>query len=451
MYKGQSDIIVAQATPPGKGGVGILRFSGKDLTQLADTFLKKTPRPRVAEYLPFYDLENEIIDIGLAIYFPSPNSFTGEDVLELQAHGGQVIMDMLIQVALKMKCRIAQPGEFSYRAFMNDKMDLTQAEAIADLIDSNTEAAARSALRSLKGDFSNEINHLLKELIQVRMYVESAIDFPEEEIDFLADEQLKSLLENVLSNIQRVFETAKQGYVLKDGMTVVIVGQPNAGKSSLLNNLAGHEAAIVTEIAGTTRDVLREQIQIDGMPLHIIDTAGLRENADIVESEGIKRAWQEIEKADHVLLMLDDSKGLTNDDLNILSQLPTSLEVTMVHNKIDLTANKAHKEVQENQCHIFVSAKENKGVDILKQHLKAVMGFKGETEGLFIARRRHLDALERSKNAVVAGFNQLKIHQAGELLAEDLRQAQNSLNEITGDFDNEDLLGEIFSSFCIGK
>ncbi|MDX1813072.1 MAG: tRNA uridine-5-carboxymethylaminomethyl(34) synthesis GTPase MnmE, partial [Gammaproteobacteria bacterium] len=388
---------------------------------------------------------------GLAIYFPGPNSFTGEDVLELHAHGGQVIMDLLIQNALKLHCRIAQPGEFSFRAFMNDKMDLAQAEAIADLIDSNTEAAARSAMRSLKGDFSQKINELLEELIHVRMYVESSIDFPEEEIDFLADEQLKHLMDNVLAHIKSVFETAKQGYVLKEGMTAVIVGQPNAGKSSLLNELAGHNAAIVTDIAGTTRDVLREQIQIDGMPLHIIDTAGLREDADVVEQEGIKRAWLEIEKADHVLLMLDDSQGFSNKDANILSQLPQNLEVTVVHNKIDLTDNKPRKELIENQAHIFVSAKQQAGIHLLKEHLKGVMGFKGETEGLFIARRRHLDALERARNSVESGYEQFKFHNAGELLAEDLRQAQKALNEITGEFDNEDLLGEIFSSFCIGK
>jgi len=445
------DIIVGQATPPGRGGVGILRISGKDLTPIADAFLKKTPKPRVAEYLPFHDIENEIIDIGLGIYFPGPHSFTGEDVLELHAHGGQVILDIILQNALKYGCRIAQPGEFSFRAFMNNKMDLAQAEAIADLIDSNTEAAARSAMRSLKGEFSRKVNDLLNELIHVRMYVESAIDFPEEEIDFLADEQLKTLLDNVTQHIRSLFETAKQGYVLKEGMTVVIAGQPNAGKSSLLNQLAGHEAAIVTDIAGTTRDVLREQIQIDGMPLHIIDTAGLRDNADVVEQEGIKRAWNEIEKADHVLLMLDDQLGFTQKEQDIIAQLPPSLEVTTIHNKIDLSGKSPGKELVENHMHIYLSAAKNLGLDLLKTHLKGVMGFKGETEGLFLARRRHIDALERARNSVENGYSQFMSHQAGELLAEDLRQAQQALNEITGEFDNEDLLGEIFSSFCIGK
>ena len=445
------DIIIAQATPPGRGGVGILRISGKDLTSIADAFLKKTPRPRVAEYLPFHDSENEIIDIGLAIYFPGPHSFTGEDVLELHAHGGQITLDIILQNALKYGCRIAQPGEYSYRAFMNNKLDLAQAEAIADLIDSNTEAAARSAMRSLKGEFSSNVNQLLDELIHVRMYVESAIDFPEEEIDFLADAHLKILLDNLIRRTHSLFDTAKQGYVLKEGMTVVIAGQPNAGKSSLLNQLAGHEAAIVTNIAGTTRDVLREQIQIDGMPLHIIDTAGLRENADLVEQEGIKRAWKEIEKADHVLLMLDDQQGFTSMEQEILSQLPQSLEVTMLHNKIDLTGKSPSKELRENQTHIFISASNNLGLDIVKKHLKEIMGFKGETEGLFIARRRHIDALERATISVEKGYEQFKVNQAGELLAEDLRQAQQALNEITGEFDNEDLLGEIFSSFCIGK
>ncbi len=451
MYQGQDDLIVAQATPPGKGGVGIVRISGKNLSVLTNAFLKKIPQPRFAEYQPFYNQDNEILDIGLALFFPGPHSFTGEDVLELHAHGGPVIIDLIIQNAIKLGCRIAQPGEFSFRAFMNDKIDLAQAEAIADLIDSNTEAAARSAMRSLKGDFSEKINGLVKNLIETRMYVESAIDFPEEEIDFLADTQLSNLLDNALLQIQSVFAIAQQGYVLKEGMTVVIVGQPNAGKSSLLNCLAGHEAAIVTAIAGTTRDVLKEQIQIDGMPLHIIDTAGLREDADVVEKEGIKRAWQEIEKADHVLLMLDETQGLTNKDKEILAQLPTSLAVTVVHNKIDLSHKSAVVEIIDDQTHIFLSAKNQLGIDLLTSHLKNIMGFKGDTEGLFIARRRHLNALKRAKTAVESGYEQFKRHQAGELLAEDLRHAQSALNEITGEFDNEDLLGEIFSSFCIGK
>jgi len=448
---GHTDIIVAQATPPGKGGVGIFRISGSSLENISKQLLNKLPSPRLAEYLPFLDEDLQTIDIGLAIYFPGPNSFTGEDVLELHGHGGQVIMDILLKRVISCGARLAEPGEFSYRAFMNDKMDLSQAEAIADLINSTTEAAARSAIRSLKGAFSDEIAKLLEELIHARMYVESAIDFPEEEIDFLADEALMKKLEDVLANIQRVFSTAKQGYVLNEGMSVVIVGQPNAGKSSLLNRLAGFDAAIVTDIAGTTRDVLKESIHIDGMPLHIIDTAGLRDNADVVEQEGIKRAWKEIESADHILLIIDDVKGYTEKDDVILSQFPDNLPLTIIHNKIDVENKSPLLKVKDNRSEIFLSAKNNLGMDLLLNHLKTVMGYQGESEGLFISRRRHLDALERAKNSVETGFEQIKIHQAGELLAEDLRQAQLALNEITGDFDNEDLLGEIFSSFCIGK
>ena len=447
----QSDIIVAQATPPGNGGVGILRVSGSDLQDISLKLLNKLPSPRLAEYLPFLDENRQTIDLGLAIYFPAPNSFTGEDVLELHGHGGQVIMDILLKRVLACGARLAEPGEFSYRAYMNDKMDLSQAEAIADLINSTTEAAARSAVRSLKGDFSEEISKLLEELIHARMYVESAIDFPEEEIDFLADAALMKKLEDVLANIQRVFKTAKQGYVLNEGMSVVIVGQPNAGKSSLLNRLAGFDAAIVTDIAGTTRDVLKESIHIDGMPLHIIDTAGLRDNADIVEQEGIKRAWKEIENADHILLIIDNVKGYDNKDDEILSQFPNQLPLTIIHNKIDVENKLPMVKKENNKTEIYLSAKNNIGMDLLLEHLKTSMGYQGESEGLFISRRRHLDALERAKNSVETGFDQIKNHKAGELLAEDLRQAQIALNEITGEFDNEDLLGEIFSSFCIGK
>jgi len=447
----QQDIIVAQATPPGKGGVGIVRISGSNLKLISQSLLNKTPAPRVAEYLQFYDDNQQVIDVGIAIYFPAPHSFTGEDVLELQGHGGQVIMDILLKRVLACGARIAEPGEFSLRAFMNDKMDLAQAEAISDLINASTEVAARSAMRSLKGEFSHKIQELLEDLIFVRMYVESAIDFPEEEIDFLQDEILIQRLTKLKNSIEQVFKTARQGYVLNEGMSVVIVGQPNAGKSSLLNRLAGHDAAIVTDIAGTTRDVLKERIHIEGMPLHIIDTAGMRENADIVEQEGIKRAWKEIENADHILLIIDDSQGMTENDQKILDDLPQNLPLTIIHNKIDINKKSPHISTEENCTEIYLSAKQNFGIDLLVEHLKQCMGYEGDSDGLFIARRRHLDALERAKNAVNSGFTQFMQHQAGELLSEDLRIAQFALNEITGEFDNEDLLGEIFSSFCIGK
>ncbi len=451
MLKGQKDIIAAQATPPGNAGVGIVRLSGENLLSVSEALLNKTPKPRVAEYLPFYDHKNEVIDMGLAIYFPAPNSFTGEDVLELHGHGGQVIMDILLKRTVECGARLAEPGEFSYRAFMNDKIDLAQAEAISDLISASTEEAARSAIRSLKGDFSEQVNALLKKLIHTRMYVESAIDFPEEEIDFLADGELDQLMKNLIVSLEKIFSVAKQGCVLNEGMTVVIAGQPNAGKSSLLNKLAGYDAAIVTDIAGTTRDVLKESISIDGMPLHIIDTAGLREDANTVEKEGIKRAWKEIESADHIILVVDHSKGMTQKDQKILNQLPEQLPVTIVFNKIDIDNVDAKLNATENKSEVYLSAKNDLGLDLLLTHLKQVMGYQGNSDGLFIARHRHLDALERARNFVETGYQQFKHQAAGELLAEDLRQAQLALNEITGQFDNEDLLGKIFSSFCIGK
>jgi len=448
----QNDIIVAQATPPGKGGVGIVRVSGNSLQHIANAILAKLPSPRVAEYLPFLSADKETIDIGLAIYFPSPHSFTGEDVLELHGHGGQVLIDLLVNRVLECGARLANPGEFSFRAFQNDKIDLAQAEAISDLINSTTEAAAKSAMRSLKGEFSRKVQELLEELIYVRVYVESSIDFPEEEIDFLADQVLLNRIDGLLLKMEEVFHQAKQGAVLNEGMSVVILGQPNAGKSSLLNCLAGHDAAIVTDIEGTTRDVLKESIHIDGMPLHIIDTAGLRDNADVVEKEGIRRAWNEVEKADHVLLLVDDSKGFSDKDEKILKNIPPNLSVTIVHNKIDVKGE--HSEsifTKDNRTEIYLSIKNRSGIQLLTDHLKQIVGFEGEADGLFIARRRHLNALERAKTAIETGHKQIMENRAGELLSEDLRVAQSALNEITGEFDNEDLLGEIFSSFCIGK
>ena len=455
MLKRQKEIIAAQATPPGNAGVGIIRLSGENLSAISKKLLNKVPTARYAEYLPFMDENQNPIDFGLAIYFPGPNSFTGEDVLELHGHGGQVIMDILLKRVISCGARIAEPGEFSYRAFMNEKIDLAQAEAISDLITASTEEAARSAIRSLKGDFSEKIHELLKQLIHTRMYVESAIDFPEEEIDFLADGELDRLMNQLIENISKIFSVAKQGCVLNEGMTVVIAGQPNAGKSSLLNQLAGYDAAIVTDIEGTTRDVLKESINIDGMPLHIIDTAGLREDADVVEKEGIKRAWKEIESADHIILVVDHSKGKTEKDQDILNRLPENLPVTVVFNKIDIKKQKSQiiksDSKATNNTEVYLSAKHEDGLELLLEHLKQSMGYQGNSDGLFIARHRHLNALERAYEFVEIGYQQLKQHTAGELLAEDLRQAQLALNEITGEFDNEDLLGEIFSSFCIGK
>ncbi len=442
-----TDTIAAIATPPGRGGVGIIRVSGPKASEICEKILGKIPQPRFADYLPFYDQSKEIIDSGLALYFVEPNSFTGEDVLELQGHGGPVVMDLLLQQVVDLGARIAKPGEFSERAFLNDKVDLAQAEAIADLIEAGSEQAAKSAVKSLQGEFSHWINESVEALTNLRMYVEAAIDFPEEEIDFLSDGHVTGSLENILSEMDKIFASAQQGVLLRDGMRVVLIGQPNTGKSSLLNALAGRDSAIVTHIAGTTRDVLREEINIDGMPLHVIDTAGLRESDDVVEQEGIKRTWLEIEQADRALLLVDDKTGVTAEDERIRQKLPASLEVTLVRNKIDLTETKAAEKDHE----IALSAKTGQGVDILRDHLKTIMGYTGLTEGVFLARRRHLDALIRAKEFVLNGQKQLQQSKAGELLAEDLRQAQQALGEITGYVSSDELLGKIFSSFCIGK
>jgi len=447
MPEQDNDTIAAIATPPGRGGVGIIRVSGPLVTQIGKTILGKLPQPRFADYLPFLDQNNEVIDSGLALYFVGPNSFTGEDVLELQGHGGPVVMDILLQRVLGLGARIAHPGEFSERAFLNDKVDLAQAEAIADLIEAGSEQAAKSAVKSLQGEFSRWVDESVEALTHLRMYVEAAIDFPEEEIDFLSDGHVTKSLENILAEMDKIFASAQQGVLLRDGMRVVLIGQPNTGKSSLLNALAGRDSAIVTDIAGTTRDVLREEINIDGMPLHVIDTAGLRDSEDVVEQEGIKRTWIEIEQADRALLLVDDKTGITEDDERIRQKLPASLEVTIVRNKIDLTATKAAEQNNE----IALSAKSGEGVELLRAHLKKIMGYTGLTEGVFLARRRHLDALVRAKEFVLNGQAQLQESKAGELLAEDLRQAQNALGEITGHVSSDALLGKIFSSFCIGK
>lgn len=444
------DTIAALATPPGRGGVGILRISGPDVKSIALHILGKLPSPRYADYLPFRDNDGHVLDIGIALYFPAPNSFTGEDVLELQGHGGPVVLDMLLRRILSLGARIALPGEFSQRAFLNDKMDLAQAEAIADLIDSSTETAAKSALQSLQGVFSERIQLLLERLIYIRMYVESSIDFPEEEIDFLSDDKLRRLVDELNREFELLLAQTTQGVLLNEGMTLVILGLPNAGKSSLLNLLSGRDSAIVTDIPGTTRDVLREHISIDGLPVHVVDTAGIREQADKVEQEGIKRAWREVSKANRVLLLVDDNVGLNIHNENLLSLLPANIPITRIYNKIDTTGRLPGEQTVGDFVVYGVSIKTGAGVDELKRHLKSCIGYQGG-DGLFLARRRHLDALSRAFACVQAGTKQLLDFKAGELLAEELRLAQHALNEITGDFDNEALLGRIFSSFCIGK
>ncbi len=445
------DTIAAIATAAGLGGVGIVRISGKNAVKIGKNLLKSIPKPRVADYGPFLDEKGGVIDMGIALYFVAPNSFTGEDILELQGHGGRVVLDQLLRRALELGARLANPGEFAERAFLNDKMDLTQAEAIADLIEAGSEQAARSAVQSLQGVFADKIHVLVDALIQVRMYVESAIDFPEEEIDFLSDGKILRQIEAILENFAAIMQEAQQGVLLRDGMRVVLVGQPNTGKSSLLNALAGRDSAIVTEIAGTTRDVLKEEINIDGLPLHIIDTAGLRESADRVEKEGIRRAWLEIEQADRILVLVDDRDGITEADNKILQQLPERLPITVIHNKIDLSEQSAEIITKDKQQHIKLSAKTMQGLDILREHLQQSMGFEKSNESPFLARRRHLEALTRACDYVQQSKTQLVGARAGELVAEDLRLAQQALSEITGEYSSDDLLGEIFSSFCIGK
>jgi len=451
-----NDTIVAQATPPGRGGVGIVRVSGPAARVVAERILGHCPVARKAEYLPFKDLSGNLLDEGIALFFQGPHSFTGEDVLELQGHGGPILIDMIIKAILDFPdVRPARPGEFSERAFLNDKLDLTQAEAIADLIDTTSEQAAKAALQSLQGGFSHEIDQLVDQVIHLRMYVEAAIDFPEEEIDFLSDGKVSGDLEAIIDRLQQVMVQAKQGSLLREGMKVVIAGRPNAGKSSLLNALAGRESAIVTAIAGTTRDVLREHIQIDGMPLHIIDTAGLRESPDEVEQIGIARAWDEIRGADRVLFMVDatETNAVHPADIwpEFFAQLPDDLPYTVIRNKVDLNQEPVALEDIGGIPVLHLSAKTGHGVELLRQHLKHCVGYQATSEGSFMARRRHLDALERARDHLLIGQEQLELNLAGELLAEELRLTQQHLNEITGEFTSDDLLGKIFSSFCIGK
>lgn len=451
-----NDSIVAQATPPGKGGVGIVRVSGPDARDVAVRVLGRCPAPRYAHFGDFTSAAGDVLDQGIALFFEGPNSFTGEDVLELQGHGGPVVIDMLIKEVLRYpNVRMARPGEFSERAFMNDKLDLAQAEAIADLIDTTSEQAARMALQSLQGEFSHRIDTLVDAVIQLRMYVEAAIDFPDEEIDFLSDGKVANDLQSIIRNLEAVQQEARQGALLREGMRVVIAGRPNAGKSSLLNALAGRESAIVTEIAGTTRDVLREHIQIDGMPLHIIDTAGLRESPDKVEQIGIQRAWQEIEQADRVLFMVDSTATEAVDPNAIwpefFQRLPDHIPYTVIRNKADLSAEPTGLDHHGEVPILHLSAKTGHGIELLRQHLKACMGFNDNMEGGFMARRRHLTALEKAREHLLSGKDQLEMHIAGEILAEELRLTQQHLNEITGEFTSDDLLGKIFSSFCIGK
>jgi tRNA modification GTPase len=443
------DTIVAMTTPPGRGGVGIVRLSGPRSLEIAQAISHyQDIKPRTAHFCSFYDQQNEVVDQGLLLFFNNPHSFTGEDIVELQAHGSPMVMDKLIQEAVALGARVARPGEFSERAFLNDKLDLTQAEAIADLIHASSQTAARMAVRSLQGDFSKKIHELNEKIIHLRLYVEAAIDFPEEEIDFLADGKIAQMLLEVIHDLRMIKRSATQGVILREGLSVVIAGRPNAGKSTLINSLAGRDVAIVTDHAGTTRDVMREHVLLDDIPLHVIDTAGLRDSEDPVEQEGIKRAWNEVRQADCVLLVADVQQTWDEQDLSleIRKALPDNVPMIHVFNKIDLVHQKG-KVVADN---VYISAKSGEGLDSLKGKIKEVVGYQ-PGEGQYLARRRHLQALDHAETFLNTGEHQLSSHRAGELLAEDLRQAHQALCEITGEFTSDDLLGIIFSSFCIGK
>lgn len=450
------DTIAAIATPPGQGGVGIVRLSGPQARTIGERICARELQPRQARYCHFHDARGWVLDSGIGLFFPGPNSFTGEDVLELQGHGSPVILDLLVKACCDLGARNARPGEFSERAFLNDKLDLAQAEAIADLISSTTEQAARNATKSLQGAFSREIDSLVEAVTRLRVYVEAAIDFPEEEIDFLADGKVAEQLSSLQAQLQKVLQQAQQGSLLQEGMKLVIAGKPNAGKSSLLNALSGQDTAIVTPIEGTTRDLLREHIQIDGMPLHIVDTAGLRDSVDEVEQEGIRRAWHEMETADHLLLVVDSCSAdadLSGDRLwpEKREKLGDALPVTIVRNKADLSGRTPCVEDCGDATAVTLSARTGDGLSLLREHLKRCMGFQGAGESSFSARRRHIEALEAAGRYLAAGQDQLATAGAGELLAEDLRQCQQSLGQITGAVSSDDLLGEIFSSFCVGK
>lgn len=435
------DTIVAIATPPGRGSVGIVRVSGPLVLSISKRVLQTQAHPRQIHYGPFFDATDTVLDQGLALYFKAPNSFTGEDILELQAHGSPVVLDQLVKTICAYGARIAEPGEFSKRAFLNDKMDLAQAEAIADLISAESQQAAKAAMRSLQGEFSKQIQVLVEELIQLRVYVEAAIDFPEEEVDFLAVSSIRERLEQVRQAVQSVLNRAHQGAFLREGIQLVIAGKPNAGKSSLLNCFTGQETAIVTDIPGTTRDVLRAFIQLDGIPIHLIDTAGLRTTTDPIEQEGVRRARQEIEKAD-IILQVFDARESESEELSF----PKNIPLLKVYNKVDLL-----DKVPVAQNHVvYISATQHRGIDQLKHQIKSLLGIQENTEGVYLARRRHLEALTRALQHLTLA-EQFLSNRTGELLAEELKLSQEALSEITGVFTSDDLLGRIFSTFCIGK
>ena len=449
MEKSPPDTIAAIAPAPGRGGVGIVRLSGSALGALASQLNGGVlPQPRLATFRAFRDTRQGLIDEGLLLYFPAPHSFTGEDVIELHGHGGPVVMKLLLDHCLSLGARLAEPGEFTRRAFLNNKMDLAQAEAVADLIEASTEAAARSAVRSLSGAFSKAVHSIQSQLITLRMLVEATLDFPEEEIDFLESARAIPRMNAICAELNDVLDRAQQGALMRHGLHVVLVGQPNVGKSSLLNQLAGHERAIVTDVAGTTRDALKETVQIAGIPLHIIDTAGLRDTADIVERIGIERAWKEIHDADVILRLVDARSGLSAEDCAIDTALPAQTPRITVNNKCDLANQPARLTEHNGATTLHLSAKTGDGVDLLRQQLLKIAGWHPHSEDVFLARTRHLNALELALKHIHTALSQ---DQALELMAEELRLSHEALGQITGEFTADDLLGEIFSRFCIGK
>jgi len=443
------DTIAAIATPPGRGGISVLRISGTRAAEIAVALSGPLPEPRRVSLRRFLDADGECVDEGLLVHFPAPGSFTGEAVVELHGHGGVVVADLLLARVIALGARQARPGEFSQRAFANGRLDLTQAEAIADLIDSGSAAAARAAARSLSGEFSRRVNGLVEAVTALRIFVEAALDFPDEEIDFLADEQLGRLTSDLRARFTTLRAAAAQGAILRDGMTVVLAGRPNAGKSSLMNRLTGEDTAIVTHLPGTTRDVLRQEIEIDGLPVHVIDTAGLRGDADLVEEEGIRRARRAMAEADRVLLVEDATRD--DERLEASESLPAGVPVTVIRNKIDLTGETAGVARGEELTTLSLSALTGEGVDLLRRHLEEGVGYRPDAAGALSARRRHLDALDQARSHVETGIGHLESGMGGELLAEELRLAQQALGEITGAVSSDDLLGRIFASFCIGK
>ena len=440
------DTIAAIATPPGVGGIGIIRLSGNQALSIAETLTQSTLKASSTHFRKFYDVDDQQLDHGIVLYFKSPHSFTGEDIVELQGHGGVVLQDMLLSRVCELGARLAHAGEFSERAFHNDKLDLTQAEAIADLIESGSQAAARAAMRSLQGVFSQQIHTLVESIINLRAYVEAALDFAEEEIDFLAESDIQLQIQEIIDSNLYILTEAEKGRVLNEGMTLAIAGRPNAGKSSLLNYLAGYDAAIVTDIEGTTRDVIKEHIALKGVPVKIIDTAGLRDSTDPIEQEGIKRAWHEIEKADVVLLLIDASKGYSEEDKNIEERLGEA-HLLRLYTKSDLIKTEQQKTITDS----LISTKNGEGIDDVIELLTKNYADYNQNQSTFIARKRHVEALKASLNSLHKAKSIFEQTQSGELMAEDLRFSQQALNQITGEFTTEDLLGKIFSSFCVGK